>query len=887
MMSTGIPPSTAAGSMLHHQLSAGADAPQMPKVAFMNPNMGGAMGAVHPPGAPTMSVPDEFAAGGIPGAPAVAHGAPDAATSAMSAAAAAAAMATPMREIDEDALAPTQYMHATVAAFPATAELARRCAIPLGVSVHPLAESPDLPDMSVVDHTSLDGVVRCSECRAYIHPFCEFLDEGRRWQCSICGSIMPVQNGYFAPLDVSGKRSDIASRPELRLGSVEYVATKEYVVRAPQPPTYVFVIDASVQASASGMLQVAARAIKASLDGLPGGDRTQVAFLTFDSTVHFYRFRPGCERPSVMIMPEINDPFVPCNDDLVVNLQDHREAVDAMLDSLAEMHSEARSADSCFGTALMQAFTIMQHVGGKLCAFVSCLPSLGQGRLRQREAPTMLGSATEHKLLSPDDDEKAQGLFYRQQAMDFSRHQICVDTFLFSPRYTDVASIAAISRFTSGQTFYYPGFTSMADGARFHSDLVHDLTRTTGFEAVMRVRCSRGVRVLNFYGNFFIRGQDLLAMPNVTSDTAFNIELEHTSEPLSPGSLVTIQAALLFTNADGNRRITVHTLCIPVSARPEDVFENSDAEAISNMISKRALDVALRTGLPQSRQAIHNQVVGIVRAHHSIVGSKAAGPAATSAASAGPAMSLPEGLMLLPLYGLGLQKCSLFRAGTDVHSDERAALVYRALGMPVVCSTPMAYPRMYALHRLPPGTGEEFDDEAAAAAAGDDYEPPATAGFANILLPPAEGLSAMRLESHGAYLLEDSVDAFVWIGKDASPDLLKALLGVPSLSGIDTSNITLPTIDTPLNAKVRTLLEALADTSPQLPRLRVVLQGSRNPIEGRFYLRLVEDRHEMPGGALSYADYLGAVNREAATGGGATMPGVRHMQLPTPAPGTH
>lgn len=39
------------------------------------------------------------------------------------------------------------------------------------------------------------------------------------------------------------------------------------------------------------MVQVAADTIKASLDKLPGFPRTQIGFLTFDSTLHFYNLK--------------------------------------------------------------------------------------------------------------------------------------------------------------------------------------------------------------------------------------------------------------------------------------------------------------------------------------------------------------------------------------------------------------------------------------------------------------------------------------------------------------------------------------------------------------------------------------------------------------------
>jgi hypothetical protein len=48
------------------------------------------------------------------------------------------------------------------------------------------------------------------------------------------------------------------------------------------PPTYVFLIDVSFAAAACGMLGAACATIKEALDCLPGDERTQVAFITYD-----------------------------------------------------------------------------------------------------------------------------------------------------------------------------------------------------------------------------------------------------------------------------------------------------------------------------------------------------------------------------------------------------------------------------------------------------------------------------------------------------------------------------------------------------------------------------------------------------------------------------
>eukprot|EP00967_Tisochrysis_lutea_P129227 scaffold222004_cov17-Tisochrysis_lutea.AAC.1 len=49
------------------------------------------------------------------------------------------------------------------------------------------------------------------------------------------------------------------------------------------------------------------------------------------------------------------------------------------------------------------------------------------------------------------------------------------------------------------------GFTAARDGAKLRAELSHNLTRATAWEAVMRVRCSRGLRISSFHGHFFNR----------------------------------------------------------------------------------------------------------------------------------------------------------------------------------------------------------------------------------------------------------------------------------------------------------------------------------------------------------------------------------------------
>ena len=72
-------------------------------------------------------------------------------------------------------------------------------------------------------------------------------------------------------------------------------------VRPPMPPTYVFLIDVSYRAVAAGILPTIADSVKGVLDGLPGGERTRVGFVTFDSSLHFYKLSPGASAPQMMV----------------------------------------------------------------------------------------------------------------------------------------------------------------------------------------------------------------------------------------------------------------------------------------------------------------------------------------------------------------------------------------------------------------------------------------------------------------------------------------------------------------------------------------------------------------------------------------------------------
>jgi len=531
------------------------------------------------------------------------------------------------------------------------------------------------------------------------------------------------------------------------------------------------------------MLHSVAKAISASLDSMPGSPRTQVGFITYDDSVHYYSLKSGLSNPQMLVVADLVELFVPVPDDLLVNLQESREVIDAFLQNLPTMFQKTTCQSSCLGPALKAAFTVTKHIGGKMCVFQSVLPTLGDGTLVPRENIQIMGTPDEVKLLRP-----AQN-WYKETAVEFSRAQICVDMFLFPHAYIDVASLAELPKITAGTLHTYPGFNHTADGPRFESELSRVLTQHTAFEAVMRIRCTRGMKISNFYGNFFIRGSDLLALPTCTSDSVFAFDLVHDEQNVS-SSVVTVQSALLYTSTEGERRIRVVTQAIPVSSLASEVIGSVDADAVSALLAKQALDVGIKTNLDNARNKMQQACVELIRA--SKEGDK---PRTVSGYAAPPPQHMqhqqpqqgsegekpiPVNLKLLPLYTLALMKNVAFRGGTDVHPDERIHAMNLLSGMGVTETKHFVYPRMFSLHDMSPSAGLPSNDAPVESVCGQD----------RILLPRVLNLTVDRLASNGMFLLDNGVDMYLWVGRSSDPAILNALFGINSLEGVDMSQVS-------------------------------------------------------------------------------------------------
>lgn len=154
------------------------------------------------------------------------------------------------------------------------------------------------------------------------------------------------------------------------------------MLRPPQPAVYLFLLDVSSLAQQSGYLEIACQTIQEQLDNLPGDARTQVGFIAFNSSVHFYNIADGFNQPHEITVLEVEgeipqltsfrkktaamtsislvlDVFLPCPDNLLVNLKECRELLCDLLQQLPKRFSNEHDNKSALGAALQAAFKLM------------------------------------------------------------------------------------------------------------------------------------------------------------------------------------------------------------------------------------------------------------------------------------------------------------------------------------------------------------------------------------------------------------------------------------------------------------------------------------------------------------------------------------------------
>ena len=80
-----------------------------------------------------------------------------------------------------------------------------------------------------------------------------------------------------------------------------------------------------------------------------------------------------------------------------------------------------------------------------------------------------------------------------------------------------------------------------------------------------------------------------------------------------------------------------------------------------------------------------------------------------------------------------------------------------------------------------------------------------------IVLPPPVNLSSERVVPYGLYLIDDGQTQFLWVGRDAVPQLIVDVFGLPDKSQLRVGKQNLPDLDNDMNQRVRAVIEKSRD----------------------------------------------------------------------------
>lgn len=732
-----------------------------------------------------------------------------------------------------DANASPEYMRCTLNVVPTTNSLLKKSKLPLALVIRPYTSL--LNETAPVPVVSDQVIARCRRCRCYINPFVQFIESTHRWKCNVCGLTNEVPTQFdWDP--IKNMHQDRYSRNEINYGVVEFLAPSEYMVRPPQPPVYVFVLDVSVNAISNGLLATAARTIQESLDRLPNKDnRTRVAFIGVDSWLHFFSIPlPSAtqKEPTQLVVSDLEDPFLPVPNGLLVNLTECRESIDLLLSNIGDMFASNVNSGNALGSALKAANKLISSVGGKIICLSSSIPNLGAAKLEVREDKRALGTSKEGQLL------QTANSFYKSFAVECNKSQVTVDMFLFSSGYQDVASLSNLPRFTGGQTYFYPGWTAQRpeDAVKFAHELGEHLSQEISMEAVLRVRASSGLRMNAFYGNFFNRSSDLCSFPTFPRDQSYVIEVAIEETITKP--FVTFQAAVLHTTSDGERRVRVINLSVPTSTMLQDVYASADQLAIGAYYTQKAVERALAAGPSDAQDYLWARMMELVQTYKKELMNANVG--------GGAPLQFSANLRMLPLLINGLMKHIAFKKNAQISSDLRSAALVLLATLPLKYLIKYIHPDFFGLHDMPDDAGL----------------PDAETG--EVVMPPKLNLSGERIVSHGLYLLTDGQTQFLWVGRDAVPALLQDAFGVDSYDQVPFGKQELPEIDSALNQRIRAIIAKNREKKDSItwPSLFIVKEQTDPRNDPSAPLRiwassfLIEDRTDQH---VSYYQLLGQV----------------------------
>lgn len=119
------------------------------------------------------------------------------------------------------------------------------------------------------------------------------------------------------------------------------------------------------------------------------------------------------------------------------------------------------------------------------------------------------------------------------------------------------------------------------------------------------------------FDSIVVNGKYLNQFFFIQLDSGYGFQLS-IDEELKDFNYACFQAAILYTNTSGERRIKVHTISFPVVSSIHEVVNNADQEAVIGLLVKMAAERSVQSNLSDARECLINCAVDLLQTYKSL-----------------------------------------------------------------------------------------------------------------------------------------------------------------------------------------------------------------------------------------------------------------------------
>lgn len=672
--------------------------------------------------------------------------------------------------------------------IPESEHLRAATKLPLGLTIQPFstltpndAEVPTIP-------LPMDGTpLRCRRCRAYANPKFQFTYDSSVI-CNICRVKMQVPGEHFAPMGPNGQRSDLNEKSELLHGTVDFLVPSIYnAIQEKEllPLHYVFLIDVSLLANENGSSLAMVEGVRSCIEYISDFQpNCEVAIIVYDNKLRFFNLRPDLDNAQEYIVSELDDVFLPFYNGLFVKPGNSMKIINDTLIKISGYISTDKYShvpQVCYGSALQAAKLALDTVtggqGGKIICSLNSLPTIGNGNLSLKRDNAHIAHV------------KCDNGFYKKLASDFLKSYISLDLYVTNAGFIDMATVGHPVEMTSGILKYYPHFQQETDAFTLVNDMVTNVSNIVGYQALLKVRCSTGLSVEQYYCDSSDNTDHDPIIPVLTRDTTLDVLLKYDSK-IKTGTDVHFQTALLYTDIDGVRKVRSINTSGAVSNNIREIFKFINQNPVMRIMIKDVIKTLGDCDFVKIRRLIDDKMVEILTQYRGLVSSNSSTQ-----------LILPDSIKTLPAYMLAFEKSELMKPNAQsTRGNERIydLLKYDSLNSAQLCYK--LYPQIVPFHVLLEETDLTFYD--------------ANAKLLQINSSSINNLSVRASHSNfingGCYLIFQGDTIYLWFNENTNRMLLQDLLSVDEslpVSQISLFSGTLPETGTSINQKASNVIK--------------------------------------------------------------------------------